>query len=162
MPEAYVGAGSNARPVRALRGALAALEERLGRVSRSPVYSSPALGAQGGADYLNMVVSFGTGLAVAELEQLLRAIEARAGRDRTTPAVCALDLDLLLYGGRVDATQRLPRAGAFTLPFVLAPLAELAPDLADPVSGVRAAAARIGAAPGSLVCLGPLATLADD
>jgi 2-amino-4-hydroxy-6-hydroxymethyldihydropteridine diphosphokinase len=162
MPELHVGAGSNARPVGALRSGIAALEQRFGRLRCSSVYSSRALGAPGSADYLNMVVSFATELAVGELEHLLRSIEAGAGRERRTPTVCALDLDLLLYGERVDAEQRLPRPGAFTLPFVLAPLAELAPELAHPVSGVRAAAAWRRVAHGSLVRVGSLAALADE
>jgi 2-amino-4-hydroxy-6-hydroxymethyldihydropteridine diphosphokinase len=161
MPEVHVGVGSNARPVAALRSAIAALERRFHRVRCSSVYSSPALGASG-ADYLNMVVAFDTELTVAALEQTLRAIEAAAGRDRTDPGICTLDLDMLLYGERVDAAQRLPRPGAFTLPFVLAPLAELAPDLVHPVSGERAAAALRRAAHGSLLCVGPLAALADE
>ena len=59
--------------------------------------------------------------------EVLRAIETLAGRSRRDPAVVELDLDLLLYGSRVDAGLRVPRPGAFTLPFVLWPLAELAP-----------------------------------
>jgi 2-amino-4-hydroxy-6-hydroxymethyldihydropteridine diphosphokinase len=161
MPEVYVGVGSNARPVAALRAALAALDERVGRVRCSSVYSSAALGAPG-ADYLNAVVAFDTGLTVAELERTLRALEAAAGRQRTDPAVCVLDLDLLLYGERVDATQRLPRPGAFMLPFVVAPLAELAPGLVHPVSGERAAAAWRRAAHRAVRRAGALASLAGD
>jgi 2-amino-4-hydroxy-6-hydroxymethyldihydropteridine diphosphokinase len=94
-----------------------------------------------------------------ELIELLREIERAVGRQRTDPARCELDLDLLLYGGRVDATQRLPRPGAFALPFVSGPLAELAPELVHPVTGERVAAAWRNAAHGGLVRLGRLEAL---
>jgi 2-amino-4-hydroxy-6-hydroxymethyldihydropteridine diphosphokinase len=48
---------------------------------------------------------------------------------------CALDLDLLCYGACVDAERRLPRPGTFSQAFVLAPLAEVAPELLDPLTG---------------------------
>ena len=69
-----------------------------------------------------------------------------AGRSRADPAVCELDLDLLLYGARVDAARRLPRPGLFTQPFVSVPLAELKPELRHPVTGERFAdaARRVG------------------
>ena len=110
------------------------LERRFGPVRRSSVYRSAAVGGPA-ADYSNLVAVLETDAAVDALVDELRAIEALAGRNRSDPAICALDLDLLLYGRCVDAQRRLPRPGLFTLPFVLGPLAELAPDLAHPVTG---------------------------
>ncbi|HJR69152.1 MAG TPA: 2-amino-4-hydroxy-6-hydroxymethyldihydropteridine diphosphokinase [Gammaproteobacteria bacterium] len=151
MPDAFVGIGSNADPKRALRAAVAALE-RLGPVRCSSVYrSAPFRGV--GADYLNMVAALTTSLSIAALRDALCTIEAAAGRRRIDPAVCELDLDLLLYGLRVDAGERLPRPGLFTLPFVLGPLAELAPELAHPVTGETARAAQQAAGPAALAGL---------
>lgn len=136
MPEVFVGAGSNADPERALRLAARELERRFGPIRCSSVYRSAALGGPA-ADYSNLVAVLATDAAVDALRDELRAIEALAGRDRSDPAVCALDLDLLLYGRCVDAQRRLPRPGLFTLPFVLGPLAELAPNLVHPLTGER-------------------------
>ena len=136
MPEVFIGAGSNSDPERRLRGALAELTRRFGPVRSSSVYRSAAVGVPA-ADYSNLAVAFSTEVSVDALRDELRAIEALAGRSRADPAVCELDLDLLLYGRRVDAVQRLPRPGLLTLPFVLVPLAELAPELAHPVTGER-------------------------
>jgi 2-amino-4-hydroxy-6-hydroxymethyldihydropteridine diphosphokinase len=136
MPEVFIGAGSNADPDRRLRLALAELERRFGRLRCSSVYRGPAVGAPG-ADYSNLVVAFETGLDVDSLREQLQAIEALSGRSRRDRAVVELDLDLLLYGWRVDAERRLPRPGLLTLPFVRVPLAELAPQLAHPVTGER-------------------------
>ena len=152
MPEVFIGAGSNADPERRLRVALAELERRFGAVRCSSIHRSAAVGRPG-ADYSNLVVALRTELAVDSLCEELRAIETLAGRARirscnscTPPslaatradaAVCELDLDLLLYGSRVDAERRLPRPGVLTLPFVRVPLAELAPKLAHPITGER-------------------------
>jgi 2-amino-4-hydroxy-6-hydroxymethyldihydropteridine diphosphokinase len=141
MPEVFIGAGSNSGPERRLRLALAELERRFGRVRCSSVFRGPAVGVPG-ADYSNLVVAFTTEQSVDSLRDQLRAIEALAGRARShsaDAAVCELDLDLLLYGCRVDAPRRLPRPGLLTLPFVLVPLAELAPTLTHPLTGERIA-----------------------
>jgi 2-amino-4-hydroxy-6-hydroxymethyldihydropteridine diphosphokinase len=138
MPEVFIGAGSNADPERRLRHALAELERRFGSLRCSSVYRGPAAGVPA-ADYLNLVVKLQSALAVDSLRAELQAIEALAGRRRLDPAVCELDLDLLLYGMRVDAQRRIPRPGLFTVPFLLAPLAEIAPELAHPVTGERVA-----------------------
>jgi 2-amino-4-hydroxy-6-hydroxymethyldihydropteridine diphosphokinase len=141
----YIGVGSNADPERRLRFALAELERRFGTLRRSSAYRSKAAGGQG-ADYLNLVAAVHTLLAVDAVREELRAIEALAGRSRSDAAVCALDLDLLTYGGRVDAERRLPRPGLFTAPFVLVPLAELAPELKHPVTGERCGSLSLEAA----------------
>ena len=136
MPEVFIGAGSNLGPERRLRAAVAELERRFGRLRCSSVYRGPAAGAPG-ADYSNLVIALHAGLDVDSLREELRAIEALCDRTRADPAVVELDLDLLLYGCRVDAERKLPRPGLLTLPFVRVPLAELAPELAHPVTGER-------------------------
>lgn len=170
MPDVFIGAGSNADPERRLRFAVAELERRFGALRCSHVYRSTAVGVPA-ADYLNLVVALDTELAVDPLREALRAIEAAAGRTRirsgdphapsvtaarADPAVCELDLDLLLHGRRVDAKRRLPRPGLFAQTFVLVPLAEVAPEVSHPVTGERCGAAVHDLARGSLVDLGAL------
>lgn len=137
MPEVFVGLGSNVEPEANLRWALRELENSFGSLRRSNVYRSPAFGFEG-PEFLNMVVGFDTAAKVDAVEAALSELENARGRnpaDRTGSRT--LDLDLLLYGRRVDAARRLPRADVLRYPFVLAPLAELAPTLAHPVTGVR-------------------------
>ena len=161
MPEVFIGAGSNADPERRLRLALAELERRFGALRCSSVYRGAAVG-EPAADYLNLVVGFADG---ARRRLGARAVAgdrgARRPRSRDDAAVCELDLDLLLYGRRVDAERRLPRPGLFSLPFVLVPLAELAPELAHPVTGDAAARVARDAARGSLARVGALRLPAD-
>jgi 2-amino-4-hydroxy-6-hydroxymethyldihydropteridine diphosphokinase len=155
MPEVFIGAGSNADPNRRLRLALHELERRFGKLRCSNVYRGPALGAPA-ADYLNLVVALQSELPVDALRAELRAIEGLAGRSRADSSVCELDLDLLLYGERVDADRRLPRPGLFTLPFLLMPLAELAPERAHPLTGERCGDALRKRGRGRLESLGAL------
>ena len=133
MPEVFIGAGSNADPARRLRFAVTELERRFGVLRCSNVYRGAAVGVPA-ADYLNLAVAVRTELSVDSVRDELRALEDRAGRRRTDPAVSELDLDLLVYGSRVDAERRLPRPRLFTLPFVVVPLADVAPELVHPVT----------------------------
>jgi 2-amino-4-hydroxy-6-hydroxymethyldihydropteridine diphosphokinase len=156
MPEVLVGIGSNQEPLSALRAAVAALEESYGRLVRSSVYRGPAAGPAA-ADYLNMAVGFATESDIDSVRAELARIETAAGRSRADPLVCRLDLDLLVYGARVDASRRSPRSGLFSLPFVLLPLNEIAPNLVHPLTGERCSAARAAfEMPRVLEDLGPL------
>jgi 2-amino-4-hydroxy-6-hydroxymethyldihydropteridine diphosphokinase len=162
MPEVYVSAGSNVDPAKRLRAAAAALESTYGAVRCSPVYRSAAVGAPA-PDYLNLIFAFDTEHGADAVKAELVAIEAAAGRTRAQPraALCALDLDLLVYGARVDARRHLPHADALRRAFVLAPLAALEPALVHPVSGERFAAAwaRLAAAAPALEKLGELGSI---
>jgi 2-amino-4-hydroxy-6-hydroxymethyldihydropteridine diphosphokinase len=160
MPEAFVGLGSNADPVAALRAAVAALALLGGELRSSCVYRSPAVGVAAD-DYLNMVVALDTELDAGALRATLARLETALGRSRADPAVCRIDLDLLFYGAAVAAEQRLPRPGAFAAAFVVAPLAELAPALRHPLTGVHCAQAwaEIAAGAPRLTNLGALGAL---
>jgi 2-amino-4-hydroxy-6-hydroxymethyldihydropteridine diphosphokinase len=75
-----------------------------------------------------------------ELMRGLLDIERQMGRDRATappkgPRV--IDLDLLLYGDEVLQTPELllPHPAMQEREFVLAPLAEIAPEMRHPVLG---------------------------
>jgi 2-amino-4-hydroxy-6-hydroxymethyldihydropteridine diphosphokinase len=77
--------------------------------------------------------------ARALLDELL-AIERRFGRDRPYPgAPRTLDLDLILYGDSIIGEEGLivPHPRFREREFVLAPLAEIAPDWVDPVTRKR-------------------------
>jgi 2-amino-4-hydroxy-6-hydroxymethyldihydropteridine diphosphokinase len=159
MPRVYVGAGSNSEPRSQLASAVAALELAFGHVRCSPAYRSAAV-EMPAPDYLNLVVAFDTDRGPAAVKSELAAIEAAGGRRRSaerTP-LCALDLDLLLYGARVDARLRLPHPDILRRPFVLAPLADVAPDLEHPVTGEPLAGAwrGIAAAGAAIENVGPL------
>jgi 2-amino-4-hydroxy-6-hydroxymethyldihydropteridine diphosphokinase len=98
-------------------------------VRHSHLYRTAPVDADG-PDYLNAVAELSTSLAPLELLDALQSLESQAGRERPYPnAPRTLDLDLLLYGDAQLATPRLtiPHRRMYERAFVLAPLAEIAP-----------------------------------
>ena len=92
--------------------------------------------------YLNAVAVGDTALSPRQLLDALLAIEQAYGRERPAPnAARTLDLDLILHGNEVgiDSDLEVPHPRFRERFFVLGPLAEVAPDMIDPVSGLRVA-----------------------
>ena len=139
MTEIYVGAGSNIEPERNLLGALTGLADTFGLLHLSPVYRNQAVGFDGN-DFLNMVVGFETDMDLEAVLTELERIETENGRTRegTRFGPRSLDLDLLLFGDRVDEGEKpsVPRQEITRYAFVLKPLADLCADRCHPVTGV--------------------------
>lgn len=137
MARVYVSVGSNIDAPRNVRSAVAGLRQAYAALIVSPVYESEAVGFAGD-NFLNLVVGFDTGESVTEVARRLRAIEDDHARDRDGPRFSArtLDLDLLLYDDVVidDGSLQLPRGEITQNAFVLAPLADVAPDLRHPLT----------------------------
>jgi len=137
---AAIALGANLGDRRAtLEAALAALERDpdLQVRARSRWYRSAPVGPPQ-PDYLNGCALLETPLAPEALLERLLATERRFGRvrgERWGPRT--LDLDLLLMGDRRLCTPRLqlPHPRLRERPFVLVPLAEIAPEWIEPVSG---------------------------
>ncbi len=139
MTRVYLGLGTNlgdrAANLAEARRRLAA-EVRLDLVSR--VYESEPVGLAEQPLFLNQVAAGETALPPAALLAFLKAIERAMGR---VPSIKngprLIDLDILFYGDWVL------HAGGLVIPhprlaersFVLAPLAEIAPDLREPLAG---------------------------
>ena len=105
--------------------------------------------------FLNLVVEGETSLAPAELLAAIGRIERELGRVRDVPkGPRTIDIDILYYGSEVVRTRELeiPHPRIAERRFVLAPLAELAPELRDPVSG-RTVREMLEIAPGAVVRL---------
>lgn len=138
MPRVWVSVGSNIDRERHIRAALDDLRGLFGELVVSPVYETQAVGFSGDAFY-NLVVGFDSELPPGRLHGLLRAIEARHGRERTGERFSSrtLDLDLLTYGDAVteEGGKALPRDEILRYAFVLAPLADVAGDQRHPQLG---------------------------
>jgi 2-amino-4-hydroxy-6-hydroxymethyldihydropteridine diphosphokinase len=141
---AYIGLGANlGEPEAQVRRGIEALRDlpdtRL--LSASSLYRSAPVGYAHQPDFVNAVAEIETSLAPRKLLEELLAIEARFGRTRTFPnAPRTLDLDLLLYGDRIIAEPGLtvPHPRMHERAFVLAPLAEIAPNAVVPRKGTAA------------------------
>lgn len=136
--EAFIGLGSNLQhPRQQLRRALQALAvlPHTQLLGSSGFYGSAPLGPQDQPDYVNAVAQLQTALSPLDLLDALQAIELAQGRERKQHwGARTLDLDVLLYGDRSVNLPRLqvPHPHMWQRAFVLAPLAELAPQLSSP------------------------------
>ena len=140
VTRAYVGLGANLGDTRAtLHTALDALGTLPGTtlVARSSFYATAPVDADG-PDYLNAVAALETTLDAPALLAALQTIEAAHGRARSyRNAPRTLDLDLLLFGDEIIDLPQLtvPHPRMHERAFVLAPLAEIAPDIVIPRHG---------------------------
>ena len=137
---AYLSLGSNLDPERHLRAAAAALRERFGNVVFSSVLRTPAVGFDG-PDFLNAAAIVRADLDVYALDAWLHELEAMQGRARSAERYASrtLDIDIVFYDEIVLAATpgsrlQLPRP-ELQHAFVLQPLAQIAADFRDPVSG---------------------------
>jgi 2-amino-4-hydroxy-6-hydroxymethyldihydropteridine diphosphokinase len=88
--------------------------------------------------FLNAAAVGESTLSASAILDVLLAVEAGFGRERPQPrAPRTLDLDLIFYGGEIIDTPGLtvPHPRFRERRFVLEPLAEIAADWVDPVTG---------------------------
>jgi len=102
-------------------------------LARSSDYRTPPWGVENQPSFINAGIRVETSLAPQDLLARALEVERRFGRDRaheTRWGPRSLDIDLIDYAGvechGEDLT--LPHPRALTRAFVLAPLAEIAPD----------------------------------
>jgi 2-amino-4-hydroxy-6-hydroxymethyldihydropteridine diphosphokinase len=142
MPTAYIALGSNLDSEHGDRAeTLSLASERLGLLgrvtARSSLYETEPVGYHEQPAFLNAVVALETELKPLPLLHALLAIERELGRDRSHAVrngPRTLDLDLLLMGDSINEGEELtlPHPALAQRRFVLAPLAEIAPQLRHP------------------------------
>ncbi|MEX0876008.1 MAG: 2-amino-4-hydroxy-6-hydroxymethyldihydropteridine diphosphokinase [Phycisphaerales bacterium] len=139
--DAYIAIGSNlgdrAEHIRAGLHAIAALE-KTSIIAVSTVIETDPIGPAGQDPYLNAAAHVRTGLNPRALLDAVLAIESTRGRVRTQEerwGPRTLDLDILLYDNLILDEDGLciPHPRLHQRPFVLIPLAEIAPDLLLPI-----------------------------
>ncbi|MDC9590966.1 2-amino-4-hydroxy-6-hydroxymethyldihydropteridine diphosphokinase [Xenorhabdus sp. XENO-10] len=139
MTRVYIAIGSNlVNPLQQVNNALAALKKipDTTLVVRSSFYRTKPMGPQDQPDYLNLAVALETQLSPETLLDHTQSIELEQGRvrkdERWGPRT--LDLDIMLFGDHIIATERLtiPHYGLKQREFMLYPLAEIAPNLVFP------------------------------
>lgn len=135
----YLGLGSNLGDREArLREALERLADPIRVMAISGVYETEPVGFTDQPSFLNAVARVETPLEPAALLDACAAVESAMGRERRFPdAPRTIDIDLLLYGDTVmeGPGLTLPHPRMLDRAFVLAPLAELAPEMRHPRSG---------------------------
>lgn len=136
MAEVYLALGSNLGDrVQNLAAARAALAREAVTISAvSSIYETEPWGPVPQGRYLNQVLRGTTTLSPHDLLATLLEIERSLGRDRASEeryGPRTIDLDILLYDDLVvsDPDLVIPHPRMLERPFVLVPLAEIAPGL---------------------------------
>jgi len=140
MHTIYLGLGSNLDDRLAnLRAAVKRLPPQVTLLAESAVYETPPWGVEDQPGFLNMVVRGETELAPAALRDHVKRIEGEVGRTPTYrwgPRI--IDIDILLYDDLIMDSPSLviPHPQMHKRPFVLVPLAAIAPDVVHPALGI--------------------------
>jgi 2-amino-4-hydroxy-6-hydroxymethyldihydropteridine diphosphokinase len=133
----FVAAGSNVEPEKNLGRACAEIAHTWPDAYFSRAWRNAAVGFEG-PDFINLVVGFSAAQPLHFVIEKLRGIETNCGRPRYAPkwASRTMDLDVLLFGDRVEKTTdyTLPRPDLLKRPYMLGPLAEIAPDFTHPTA----------------------------
>ena len=114
----------------------------LKNIKSSSLFKTEPMYNTGQPEFMNAVFSGECDIGPYELLEYIHTLEDKAGRDRAKAGWKGprpLDIDILLYGDIVsaDPVLTLPHPGIKERGFVLIPLAEIAPDLAEPGTGVK-------------------------
>jgi 2-amino-4-hydroxy-6-hydroxymethyldihydropteridine diphosphokinase len=139
MAEAYIGMGSNLGDKR--RNLLQALDEicrRTDALQVSSVYRTEPVGKKDQDWFLNAVARIRTELPPRDLLEFLLDVEQRMGRTREEKdGPRTIDLDILYYDDLVvvETGLAIPHPRLHERMFVLAPLAEIAPEFLHPRLG---------------------------
>src|SRR5260370_19373317 len=139
MKTVFLGLGSNVgdreQMLQAAVDQLHAPDLRIQRLSS--VYETEPMDVRDQRWFLNLVAEARTDLFPRQLLARVGKVEQALGRRRLTPkGPRTIDIDILLYANFLLQLTPLtiPHARLAERRFVLAPLAELAPDLRDPVT----------------------------
>lgn len=140
---AYISLGSNLGDrLLHLQQAVDALFVQAGHVvAVSAVYETPAQGFSG-HNFYNAVLELTTDFEPEELLAICLKIEEDMGRKRNSKKAYtsrSIDLDIVFYDRRKWQSERLeiPHPRFSERDFVLYPLADIAPEFIDPVSGKK-------------------------
>jgi len=133
----YLGLGSNLGNREGnLRMALRLLEPLCRVEAVSSLYETAPVGVEDQPPFYNAVCRVTTGLEPEALLRFLQRVEFEVGRRPGGPrwGPRPIDLDILFYGDRVveSADLVVPHPQLAERPFVLVPLAEIAPELRHP------------------------------
>jgi 2-amino-4-hydroxy-6-hydroxymethyldihydropteridine diphosphokinase len=120
-----------------LENARNSIEQKCGNIQKqSSIYETEAWGFKNQPAFYNQALCIETALSPQDLMATLLAIEQAMGRERLMPlGPRTIDLDIIYYNQTIIETPTLmiPHPRLSERNFVLAPLAEIAPDFVHPI-----------------------------
>lgn len=139
MHKVFLSLGGNLGDRQAnLNKALTAIASKIGIVlAVSSIYETKAWGIENQPDFLNQVIVVETILSPQQTLEAALAIELEMGRIREQKWYTRIiDIDLLFFDQQIIATESLtiPHPFISQRNFVLAPLAEIAPNYLHPLT----------------------------
>ena len=116
--------------------AVFARDKKIKVIKKSSLYKTEPVGVREQPFFTNAVLEIKTKLTPKELLKYVKAVETACGRkerDKWQPR--EIDIDILLYGDKIIKTKKLtiPHPRLHKRRFALAPLAEIAKEVAHPV-----------------------------
>lgn len=135
MALVYVSIGSNIQPEHHVCSCMQHLRNDFRDTVFSSIYQTPAEGFTG-EPFLNLAAGFKTDSPLSNLRDYLKNLEIIHGRKHFQEKFSArtLDIDLLLYDNlNLLPNTRIPHPDITDYPFVLFPLAEIAPEVIHPL-----------------------------
>lgn len=137
MAIAYLGLGSNLGDQREYLGQAIQAIKNCGAIEAvASFYKTEPVGLLNQPWFVNCALRLNTKLSALELLDKTQAIENSLGRVRSVHwGPRTIDIDILLYGDLVLATERLalPHPRLAERRFVLIPLVEIAPNIVHPI-----------------------------
>jgi 2-amino-4-hydroxy-6-hydroxymethyldihydropteridine diphosphokinase len=139
MTIAYLALGSNLGDrLQNLREAARRLAARMSIVRVSDVFETKPWGVTDQPKFLNCALEAETELELLALLEFVKRVEREMGRAESVrygPRL--IDIDILMYGERIlkNDVLEIPHPRMRERRFVLAPLAQIAPELRVPTSG---------------------------
>lgn len=138
MATVYLALGSNVgKGDQQVDKAITLLHEQLTDITEAPRYMSMAVGFTDQADFMNTAVVAETELSPRELLAFTQYVEQTVGRIRRFRwGPREIDIDIIFYDDLVidEPDLTIPHPRFAQRDFVLRPIADLNPDLIDPVS----------------------------
>ena len=140
MAVVYIGLGSNMGDrAEYLRNAAELILEKCGAIlmGESSIKETKAVDFEDQPDFLNQIIKIKTDLEPVVLLHHLKEIEVEMGRIyRFSKGPREIDIDILLYNDLVlnENILKIPHPEILRRDFILEHLAELDPELTDPVS----------------------------
>lgn len=131
----FIDIGSNINREENIQSCVDQLRQDFPDIVFSKAYESDSLGFEGDS-FINITAGFETDLSYPDLKFHLKNIENKHARERARNSKYisrTLDIDVVLYGSQVlHPEYDVPRSEILKYPFVLFPLAEIAPEVIHP------------------------------